>query len=640
MKTIRRLYFFLVAFISVEVVLWALIGLLRLTVSTGIVFSQADTLAQTLAVLLVGVPMFLLHWGWAQRAARADAEEHAATLRAVFLYGLLLATLIPVVQNVLALLSRSFIALTGLEAYRALVGGSQSWSDNLIAVFFNLTAAAYFYRVTQFDWLTLLETANYRDVRRLYRYIWVLYGLLLLVFGAQQLIAFLLSAPFAVWGAAGSESLANGLALLLVGVPLWFAAWQTVQRALAEPPETTSTLRLGILYLLALGGVVTVLSAAGVTADTLLRLVFGEPFTLAGFVSAVRGPLSVGIPLGAVWAYYGRVLAQEIQSSASPSRRAGLRRLYFYVLALIGLAAVFIGLSLLLSFLIVQFTAPAGMLLPPARRSLSAALAVLAVSLPLWLLAWRPVQAEALREDEEGENARRSLVRRSYLYLVIFAAVLTGMGAAIALFYQLLTALLGSAGANFTREALNALQLLVLSGVFLAYHWSALRRDGGRKARALTALQEQFPVLVFEQAGSGFAPLVQAALSITAPHVPAAAVVIEQGIPEGSEAARAVILPSTLAFNPPEALRVWLKDYDGHKIIVPVETPGWYWPGGLPRNGISAAAQMVRQLAEGQEVRVSTGAAAWQVVAYVFAVLFAIQLLFALFALALSLVGM
>lgn len=638
MRAIRRLYFFAVAFISVEVVLWGLISLLRATFSSGLILPNAETLAQALALILVGLPIFLLHWGWAQRAARLDGEEHAAMLRAVFLYGILLATLIPVFQNLLALLNRSFITLAGLESYRALVGGSQSWVDNLTALFFNLAAAAYFYRVTQFDWLTLLDVENYRDARRLYRYLWVLYGLLMLVIGAQLVIRFLFYVPTAILGASGRETFLNGLTLILVGTPVWFWAWQVCQRALDEPQEAASPLRLGVLYLLSLAGVMTVLSSAGVLLEIFLRLALGQSFPLAELLSRLGGPVSIGVPLAVVWAYYGNWLGREIRGIESPGRRAALNRFYFYILSLAGLITAFIGLALLFSFVIATLTRPTVLWGDTLREQLSAALATLLVGLPLWLLAWRPMQTEALSKDESGDNARRSLARRSYLYLVIFAAVIGGMASAIGLFYNLLYALLGAAGDNFIRDVLNALQLLVLFAAFLVYHWSALRRDSGSKAEALAARQEQFPVLIFEQAGSGFAPRMQDAIKQAAPNVPAAALSLEDGLPEGAEAARAVVLPSPLAFNPPEALRLWLKEYDGRKIIVPVETPGWYWPGGFPRNSISAAAQIVRQLSEGQEARISAGTSTIQVVAYIFAVLFGIQLLFGVLAFGISLV--
>src|SRR5512138_2561574 len=119
MKSIRRLYFYLVAFISIEVVLWGLVGLLRSVVDRTVA-GGADALARALALILVGVPIFLIHWLWAQRAAARDDEERTAALRAVFFYAILLATLIPVVQNLLSFIDRAVIQSMGLGAARAL----------------------------------------------------------------------------------------------------------------------------------------------------------------------------------------------------------------------------------------------------------------------------------------------------------------------------------------------------------------------------------------------------------------------------------------------------------------------------------------------------------------------------------------
>jgi hypothetical protein len=628
MRTIRRLYFFVVAFISVEVVLWGLISLLRTIFSSGVIFPGAETLAQSLALILVGVPIFLLHWSWTQRAAARDGEEHASTLRALFLYGLLLATLIPVAQSLLALIDRSLINLAGLESSRALLGGLQSWIDNIIAIVFNLIAAGYFFKVLRTDWATLLNKENFRDIRRLYRYIWVLYGLLMAVFGAQQVLRFLFYIPTAVLGAPGNEMFINGVALLLVGTPIWATLWQTCQRALDDALETGSLLRLGILYLLALAGVITVLTSAGILVDLLLRRVLGQALSLAELISQIGSPVSIGVPLAAIWAYYGHWLSHEIDSVADLPRRAGLKRFYYYILSIVGLVATFTGLALLFSFIIEALVGSSSIFGDVLRNRLSAAVATLVTGLPLWLVAWRPMQAEALETGDAGDHARRSLVRRVYLYLAIFAAVIGGMISAIWLFYTLLYAVLDHATENFATDALNALQLLILFVAFLAYHWFTLRRDGGRSADALAARQAQFPVLVFEQQGSGFADQVLEALKRVSPSIPAVAQPVEQGISEDADAAHAVVLPFSLALNPPEALRLWLKEYTGHKVIVPAETQSWYWPGGVPRNGIPAAAQIVRQMAEGQEVRMTTGNSAWQTVAYVFAILFSLELLF------------
>jgi len=370
----------------------------------------------------------------------------------------------------------------------------------------------------------------------------------------------------------------------------------------------------------------------------LLRYALGEALSVTGLISRLGGPLSIGVPLALVWAYYGNWLAREIRSVENPPRRAGLNRFYYYLLALIGVVATFIGLALLFSFVVETLVSSQALWGELLRNRLSGALATLLAGLPLWLATWRPMQAEALAVDEAGDNARRSLVRRIYLYLAIFATVIGGMVSAIWMFYTLLYALLASPTATFATDVLNALQLLALFSAFLVYHWLTLRRDGGRKTDSLALLQREFPVLVFEQAESGFGPHVLEAIRRVAPAIPVVAQSVEQGIPAESEAVRAVILPSSLAFNPPEALRLWLKEYTGQKIIVPLETQGWYWPGGFPRNGISAAAQMVRQMSEGQEVRTTSGSSAWQMVAYVMAILFGIQLMFMLLMMGISFV--
>src|SRR5690606_3695633 len=138
---------------------------------------------------------------------------------------------------------------------RAIVGSSQTWSDNLIAIVINLLIAAYFWNILKGEWRTLSETENYTEIRRIYRFIWMLYGLLMTVYGAQQALnyAFTLSISV-VLGSVGRETVVNAIALLVIGTPIWIYAWRILQDGLADPSERESYLRLGILYLLSLGG--------------------------------------------------------------------------------------------------------------------------------------------------------------------------------------------------------------------------------------------------------------------------------------------------------------------------------------------------------------------------------------------------
>ena len=58
---------------------------------------------------------------------------------------------------------------------------------------------------------TKVSGSSFADVRRLYRYAWLLYSLVMTVFGAQQVLRFLLFVPASMLGDIGREALVNGI---------------------------------------------------------------------------------------------------------------------------------------------------------------------------------------------------------------------------------------------------------------------------------------------------------------------------------------------------------------------------------------------------------------------------------------------
>jgi hypothetical protein len=511
-KSIRRLYFYLVAFISIEVVLWGLVGLLR-SVANDTISGGADALAQALALILVGVPIFLVHWLWTQRASERDEEEKTATLRAVFFYAILLATLIPVVQNLLSFIDRLLIQSAGLEVGRAFsLFREQTLADNLIAILMNGIVAAYFWNILRNEWTALPDKENFTDVRRLYRYLWMFYGLLMTAFGTQQILRFLVYIPGDLLGELGREVVINGVALLIVGTPVWVYSWRVIQDSLVDTVEMSSTLRLGILYLLALGGVITVITMASIVVNAIITWLLGADWTFRDFIHQIGGPISVGVPLGAVWAYYGYWLRRHIEVVGDRVRQAALKRLYNYVLAFIGLVVAFIGVATLFAFIIDMITGTGILMSDSTRGALATSLSSLIIGLPLWLVMWRPMQAEAIAPGEMGDHARRSVLRKTYLYLVLFASVIGGMATAVGLVYELIRVLLGGdAGSGFVNDVLNFIQLLILFGVVLMYHLNVLRMDGASTADALEDKQSGYSVLVVDS-GDGFVDSIKAAL--------------------------------------------------------------------------------------------------------------------------------
>lgn len=667
MQSIRRLYLYTVTFVSLEVVLWGGIGLARSMLSANEIGGGANRLAEGLSLLLVGIPVFLLHWRLAQRSAYQDADERSSRLRAIFLYGTLLATLVPVVQNTLALVNRLLIGIFGLSPGQAMLGSNQTTGDNLIAIAANALAATYFLLIVHADWQAVPSGDEFAEVRRVFRYLWLIYSLVLLVLGGQQVLQFILTGPLSL-GDGATFLLVTGFTLLLVGLPVWLLVEQLIHFSLAQAAERHSLLRLATLYILVFSSAGGVLISAGRALNLTLEVVLGARPALAEFLGQFAGPLSIAIPLGVVWAYYGRMLSREIMVPVEPTRplevsnrpdadqthgqvgvwlrRAGLRRLYYYVLALFGLAAAFAGLQMLLAFILDNVLNAGALGQPVLRDQLAVALSTLAVGLPLWVWTWRPMLKEAAREGEAGDHARRSLVRKGYLFLILFVGVMGVMFSSGMLLFQLIRALLGDAQENLALEGLQQLKILLLFGLLLAYHWQTLRADGRLASRGLARRHVLFPVLVLApddgelSTDKGFAAIVVQALQREAPTLPVAVHAYSLGVPDETLSnARAVILPGELMAKPSEALRLWLQAFTGPRVVIPTPSNGWHWVYGERSLAALArrAAQTVRQLAEGDELPSARENSPFLLLVYILAGLFVLQIVLAVLGITASL---
>lgn len=618
MKTIRRIYFYAVALISLEVVLWGMIGLARSIFSDSI-GGGVDQLAQALALILVGVPVFGIHWWAAQRSASKDEEEHASAVRALFLYGALLGLLIPLTQNGLAFINRLIIDLFNIPSSRAMLGGYQSLSDNLIAALMNGLVAAYFIHILRGDWQDLSDKSAISLMRRVYRYIWVLYSLIMSIIGVNQILRYLFSlgTEYARSDNYYEALLANGLALTLVGIPLWVWSWKVVQDALRDPAERASLLRLGMLYILSLSGVIFVLSTTGIVIDGFLRLLLKEINSFGDFFEEISSPLALTIPLGAVWAYYGNWLKRDLAALPNAPRRDSLNRLYYYILSFIGLFASFTGIAMLLSFLIDTSTG-ASLFSGGMATRLADSLATLFVGLPLWLKTWFPMQSQALALDERGDHARRSSIRKIYLYFALFVGVVGGMISAVRLISLLLQVLLGKKPIGFTDDFLNALQLLILFGGLLAYHWQSLRRDGILRGELLQEKTDTLTALLLDNGDETLLPQLVSAMDVESAGINLRL----QNPNEKLNPADALLLPLDLALNPSEMLTTSLRDFNGSKFLLPRESDNWYW-----MKNPKQVAKSLRQLAEGEEVKQSHKTPGWMVLVYILAAITVMEII-------------
>jgi len=189
----------------------------------------------------------------------------------------------------------------------------------------------------------------------------------------------------------------------------------------------------------------------------------------------------------------------------------------------------------------------------------------------------------------------------------------------------------GASFADSLSEILNAAQLLALFAVLLVYHLNCMRRDGAQTGQTLKERQLDFPVLVIDSGDETFVKQIKAAMTKHAEDIPVVVKTVSESVE--MEDAKAVILPTLLALNPPDDLRKWLGSFGGEKIVVGEAGSGWVLSALTPEQ----AAKSARQVAEGEEVRLARPSAAWSVVQIVAVVIVGIQLLFFLFAIGMSL---
>jgi hypothetical protein len=647
MRTIRRLYIYLVTAISLEVVLWGVVNLLRAMLDTERVGGGASRLAGALATIIVGLPVFMLHWWLAQRRIGEDADERGSGVRAIFLYGLLLGLLVPVVQSALAILNRFLVDLFGLDPEQVMVGFGQTWVDNGIAMLMNVGLMAYLLVVLRGDWRAgqhdpdsdrpvpssdrpVPSLENLVLARRIFRYALVAYSLGLLVVGVQQLISYILeqAGPPNINALA---PLANGLALTILGGWLWWTSWRTVQESLRFEAEQDSLFRQVFLYLLLLIGLGTVLTVLGEVIYEALRVLLGRSIAAADWLLEVSSPISAAVPFAGLWFYFAAVLRADREEAPEAPRRESLWRLYRSILAFVGLIVAFIGLQTLGSFIVDVLVAQPGLIDAVARNALAGSLASLAIGLPLWIRPWLELNTRAAADDERGERARRSIIRKAYLYLAVFVGVVGVMISAGGLVFQLLSLALGDPVTESGQGIADLLKTLLLFIVLLAYHWGVLRADNRRAERTLAEKHSLFPVLVLDPGDEAFANPIVAAIRDEAEEIPVAIHFAGAGAPgEDLTRAGAVVLPAAMAANPPEALRIWLREFPGTRIVVPTRAPGWVWidadPRSLPKLG-KQVAEAVRKLAEGDAPEGEGRTSPWLIVAAVIGGLMGLSIL-------------
>ena len=625
MRTIRRAYFYLVAFISVLALVWGVTNLLRSLFRQDLLGDQASILSMGLAQVLVSIPFFLLHWLVVERDARLSEEEQHSGIRALFLYAILISLLIPVVQNGIAILNRAFLTLFGLNPKRALFGGTQNLADNLIAMGINFLFAIYFCRALRKDWEAAEGTENLQDTRRLYRHAWMLYGLGLAVLGVQRLLVFMLSWNIPLGGSI-NQQLSNALTLLLMGLPLWVYWWRLLDNTSDLETERHSWLRALVPFAIALTGAIVLAVNSGRVLYFGLGVLFGRAASLPGFLTDIASALSMALPFGVLNRYYHHKLFGKPSSSLDWLTSGALKRVYHSILSAAGLGAVIYGMDGLAAYLVNSVFRPV-LSLTDWREALTVSLAVLAVGMALWLAHWRPLESAAAQSGATGEPARRALSRKIYLYLAVFACVIGTMLSAGYAIYNTLQIWLAAAQAPALTTIFHNLHTLAIFALFLTYHLGRLASDNRLQSTLQSNRQASFKVLALLQPDSASAsPLRQAfqrhAAGIGLETLPAAS------LTQGSLAGVDLVILECGLLESTGITQELLRGVAGEVIVIPDPASLYTWLGlrARPSEVFNACAQAALSLADGQAIKQPGASSPWLMLGYVFAGLFALLL--------------
>ncbi|MBN1484764.1 MAG: hypothetical protein JXA37_08590, partial [Chloroflexia bacterium] len=517
----RRIYILISCAVSLNGVTWAVIALLRGLIIPG-QGSSREAIAFQIAVVIIGLPVFVFHWLWAQRLAREDPEEHEAVLRRIYLYGTMAGLLFPLIRNgydLLTVLPRQLLDVPH-DRWQARYGLSP-WENaafDLLAILILALLWYYHRRIVEQDRKETPETRASVTVRDLYHFVLSGTGLVMTVMAAIELLRWILSSLGRPVLIGRDAAFALEIPRLVLGLALWITFWLQAQRLFREGglEERRSILRKLYLYLVVFASILGI-----VTSGTfILRGLFQRLLGLAGRGNGdIRTPIAVMIGLAVVWAYHALVLRQDLESSTEAPGQALVRQIYFYLVAAVGFGALVEGLAGLASVLIQMLAGESfgGGL----QDQLAWFAAVLIAGLAVWVPPWRRILIETAPGTPEAIEERRSLVRRIYLYFYLLVATIAVLVSAVYVVYRLLSLLLGVPfeGSLVIHLGQPFAFSLIAGGIWL-YHGSLLRQDQRLLQQEEARELADFPVAVIDVGEGRFGQAVLEHLRRALPGLP------------------------------------------------------------------------------------------------------------------------
>ncbi len=551
MQIVRRLYLYLAFLAGLAASVNGVIEALYALWPPGLTRS-ADVLAGGLASLLVGFPVMLGHWLWAQRLARAQMEERFSWVRAVALH---LAWAVPWLIAFYQLLDLARQALW--PYFMTPTMAFTSWQHGVLTVGVNGLVGAFFaYQNRQ-------ETgAAQRALWRLQGWLWTLQAVGLGSQGLYWIFSAWLTLETHFWPRGIVWTAAGGLLALILWP--WWRRWRQADEERASAIHATLTLLVGL----------TGLTVVTLSSLDVLRNLFKAMWGLAPWDESLRaiGVLLLGrvLPWAGI-AEFMRRAWKNIEAALPQPRGRLLRARAEGVAGLLGLAMTLMGLAMLWRAFwqaVLQ-----GLGVQPWTQGLAFVL----VGWPLWWVAWRSLQRDALENSTLGRAVRRSLGRRGLLYAGLLGSILTLMASLGSLVYHFLLLLLAG-------ERWPLVEWLTMGGNGVlalglgALLWSWLSQDHAWEADLERHQLLGFRVWLLSDGTSPLLGLLQERLRLLLPAMPVHWHDLSRGLPDPDQPVQAVVLLGHTLSALDDAWRLWMERFSGPKLVLPRGGP-WVWVG-------------------------------------------------------------
>ncbi len=335
--TWRRLYQTAAGLAGLILTLMGSVGLvetlLRLLLNvTGVGLSVAwwrPTLGDNIAQLLIGVLFLRYNWTFWQRLAGANPHEAQAALRRFYLYAAVVVSALTVLLPLASLVAALLLVLFGAFKIQD-VTVLDTLTTALAAVPIGLVVWRWHWRYLAQEAATYGESAQGATVRRLYYYAVALTGLVVVWFGAIDLVQVVIDFATRQAVIAGQglwvEPLASGLSRLVIAAPIWAYHWQASQRVarrddIMGQAERASGPRKVYLYGVALAGGLIILYYLAQVAYRLLLVLLGD--TSATFAGAgPAGDLARSAIAALIWTVHVLAIRRDGQMGAEPVAEA------------------------------------------------------------------------------------------------------------------------------------------------------------------------------------------------------------------------------------------------------------------------------------------------------------------------------